>query len=504
MGTNYEKGMYKQLQETMARLEAIEEKTKKMEVEHKQEIWALKEAHRIEVAALKEEIRQKDAIIAKLTAENKELKEEIARLKSIINNDSNNSSNPPSGDQKPQKANEYNQREKSEKKQGGQIGHKGATLTKKKVEEILKKTKCRHIIHEMGDKKCPYISRYVLNIEITPVVEEYRIHADKNGKYRIPSEYRSEVSYGNRIKAMAVALYGIGVVSLNRIAEFLREITEQNIPITTGTVYRFCRDFSEKAKTEIEKIKTGLTNSEVLYTDATVMSNNGKQVYIRNISCDRYVLYRTMAQKSIDELKKVPVLKEYIGIMVHDHETALYRFGTTHAECNAHILRYLTKNSQDTGNSWSDEMKELLSELNRQKKEAVSIGQTQFDSEKLKQIDSKYDDILNKGFNTNRTTSPKWAKKEELSLLNRLKKYKTNHLLFLYDFAVNFDNNLSERDLRKCKNRQKMSGGFRTYDGMDIFCIILSVIETAKRANVSPYSQISAIFSNETRGVSKQ
>ena len=34
-----------------------------------------------------------------------------------------------------------------------------------------------------------------------------------------------------------------------------------------------------------------------------------------------------------------------------------------------------------------------------------------------------------------------------------------NHLLFLHDFRVPFDDNMSERDLRKVKNRQKMAGG---------------------------------------------
>ena len=36
------------------------------------------------------------------------------------------------------------------------------------------------------------------------------------------------------------------------------------------------------------------------------------------------------------------------------HETALYHFGTDHAECNVHIIRYLRKNTEETGNRWSD------------------------------------------------------------------------------------------------------------------------------------------------------
>ncbi len=44
-----------------------------------------------------------------------------------------------------------------------------------------------------------------------------------------------------------------------------------------------------------------------------------------------------------------------------------------------------------------------------------------------------------------------------------------NHLLFLRDFSVPFENNISERDLRKAKNRQKMSGGFRKESGHEMY-----------------------------------
>ena len=63
-------------------------------------------------------------------------------------------------------------------------------------------------------------------------------------------------------------------------------------------------------------------------------------------------------------------------------------------------------------------------------------------------------------------------------------KYMENHLLFLHDFEVPFDDNMSERDLRKAKNRQKIAGGFRKESGHEMYCNILTIIETLKRRNM--------------------
>ena len=64
----------------------------------------------------------------------------------------------------------------------------------------------------------------------------------------------------------------------------------------------------------------------------------------------------------------------------------------------------------------------------------------------------------------------------------------------MYDFKVPFDDNLSERDLRKAKNRQKMSGGFRKESGHEMYCTILSVIETLKRRNMEMIENIRKLF----------
>ena len=76
-----------------------------------------------------------------------------------------------------------------------------------------------------------------------------------------------------------------------------------------------------------------------------------------------------------------------------------------------------------------------------------------------------------------------------------MENYKENHLLFLHNFDVPFDDNMSERDLRKAKNRQKMTGGFRKHSGLDMYCKILTIIETARRKQTGIMAAIRNIFS---------
>ena len=82
-------------------------------------------------------------------------------------------------------------------------------------------------------------------------------------------------------------------------------------------------------------------------------------------------------------------------------------------------------------------------------------GAVCFTEEQLKKYSDRYDEILQKSWEEHKQTKGMYTRKEQKKLLNRLKKYKGNHLLFLYNFKVPFSYNISKRDFRKCKNRQK-------------------------------------------------
>ena len=187
-------------------------------------------------------------------------------------------------------------------------------------------------------------------------------------------------------------------------------------------------------------------------------------------------------------------MANYTGTFVNDHETAAYHFGNDNAECNVHLIRYLTMNTQESGNAWSRDMTELLLSMNTERNLLILNGEASFLEGEVSRFEAKYDEIGRNGREENKRTPGKYARQDEKALLNRLEKYKRNLMLFLHDFRIPFSNNISEKDLRKGKNRQKMSGGFRKQSGSEMYCIILSVIETCKRKGMPLFDNIIKIF----------
>jgi hypothetical protein len=448
MRRDYNKDLFRHLEETLAKCDALEKKLDDYKRKSEQEFDDFKRKSEQELDDCHAKIAELEAVIVLKDEQIAVLKADNERLKRIINSNSSNSSLPPSSDQKPSKpANTYNSRSKTGRKPGGQPGHKGCTLTQDQVETLLGSGECDHVVETFGGPDGEFVTRYVLDMRVRLVVRELRFYADADGASTLPPELNSVVTYGNTVKASGLALVYAGNVPLKRTCDILSILSGGYIRLSPGSLYKFSESLAEGLyERHIAGIEEKLMNSEVLCTDSTAVTVNGVQQYIRNQSTRDAVLYTPTVTKTLNEMERVGILKDYAGVCVHDHETAVYRFGTGHAECNAHILRYLRKNSEETGNSWSARMAELLLEMNSevQAHESRTIPELE-----LRTFSEEYD----------------------------------NHLLFASHPEVPFTNNMSERDLRKCKNRQKISGGFRKDAGKQIYCIVMSIIESCKRRN---------------------
>ena len=489
---NYNNQMFKQLQEVMKKCDGLSQEIKNIKEEHKKEIFELEVKHAKEINKLNVKIENLEIEKEKLKEENKILKNDNDRMKSILNKDSSNSSIPPSKDEK-QKKKKVNLREKSNKKTGGQKGHKGVTFTKQDVEELMKKENVKKETIEHGNPRGKYcITKYEIDTKTIVIVKEHKFYFNKRKEIKIPKEFVSDVHYGENFKTLCDIMIVEEVISLERIKEFVEILTGGLLKISEGSLVNWLKEKSNQCKSIIKKMKVKLKNTEILQTDLTETKVNNKKGYVRNYSNDKITVYVPSKDKKIHRVKRQWILDGYTGYIVQDHDTAIYNFGIKekHVECNVHLRRYLKNNTELTKHKWSQEMDKLILEIKRNKEEYLEIGINRFSEQELENYSKRYDEIIKEGLEENKESNSTYLGKEEKALLNRLKKYKTNHLIFAYNFKVPFDNNLSERDLRPIKTKKKVSGCHRSYRGLKNYCIIRSIISTCKKQGIDYFQEL--------------
>jgi regulator of replication initiation timing len=381
LGTDYRKGLFKQLQETIEQVEKLTA-----------EIREMKTVHQIEIANLKAENER-------LRKENTALKAENERLKAIINKDSSNSSKPPSTDGFKKI---HNSREQTGRKPGGQFGHKGKVpvLYKNPTEIInhkLEKCSCGGTVVYPAD----YQAKQFVDLEIKVCVTEHRSYTGYceccNEIIRNENPASNIITYGETLKAFVAMLSCEGLVSINRIKTMLFEITNGVINLSEGTIANWNKDLSGYLSSFIIEIKEKLLTQPVLRKDETGIRVNNSQHWLHVLCNELYTLYFSNKKRGKEADKEIGLLPIYGGVLVHDHLKGLYHFTCYHAECNAHILRYLKSAAETYNRVWAIAMIEFLVYVNNMVKEHKARNISAFDDTLIGEYHARYDEILERG-----------------------------------------------------------------------------------------------------------
>jgi hypothetical protein len=466
--------------------------------------------------------------ISLLTAENESLREErdkykqsleksdgeIKRLLSIVGKNSDNSHKPPStnGFRKI-----INLREESQRPSGGQRGHLGRRLLlPKNIDELVEKGVAEINVVDHTGGADEYINKWTLDIMVKVIITEHRF-PDKKA---LPKGMENEVTYGGNIKSMTVLLSNEGIIAEERLTNIFSELTEGAIKPSVATIESFLAQFVQKIPGELKAIEDDLLNEKVMNVDDTPMRCTQKPEYkpghkpdeepdlitskgttfdvtLRNYSNERSTIYTVNPKKDKEGLERDNILPRYTGILVHDHESKFYNYGTGHGTCGDHLMRDLKGLHELENVAWASRMRSFMKEMNDHKKRDIKKGINVCDNKILDEFDKRYDALLSDG-----ATEFVLLKENELGydglrkILNRLRNYKDCYLLFMRDYDVPFTNGLSERDLRPAKTKQKVSGCFRSWKGIVNYAKIRSFISTAKKRRINLFGAISDVFNN--------
>jgi len=394
------------------------------------------------------------------------------------------------------------------KKPGGQPGRKGNTLTQvedpDEVEDIL--IDRASLPDGRNYKNNGYTAKQVVNINISRHIIEYRAEIlidDFGNEYEaeFPNNITRPIQYGSSVKAKVTFSSVYQLIPYKRLQEQLAN--EYNIPISTGSIYNFNKEASNKLLQLgfASVAKKELANSKVAHADETSINVNGHKIWLHDLSNAKWTWLEPHNNRGIVAMNNIGIIPEFTGTLCHDHWKSYFTYKKCkHALCNAHHLRELRWSYEQNNQQWAKEMYVFLNSVN---KEVDDTGKGCLSKSRISVRIKEYREIIAKGEIECPAVEPAPGKKRKpkqgksRNLLVRFRDYEDNVLLFMKDPLVPFTNNQGERDLRMIKVHQKISGCFKTIETSTQYCIIRSYLSTCKKNYITATEALKLLFDDE-------
>jgi len=440
-----------------------------------------------------------------ICAENERLRVENKELIARLNQNSTNSSRPPSSNQfiKPKSL-----RVKTGRKPGGQPGHKGSTLHVRDNPDVTVEhtdNTCSHCGCDISAETAVlYKSRQVVDVKIMPVVTEHRATSKtcpccgKVTTAAFPHGVNHYIQYGDTLSSIIICLAKGNYVPYERLSKISKDIF--GIAVSSGTLVNIVHKCGKSLNDSMDYIKDQLKQALVVHFDETGNRVMGQNWWLHNASNKWFTYVRTHAKRGSAATDDIGILPYFKGTAIHDFWKPYFNYSNCkHALCNGHILRELNGITDNFSQAWPERMKKLLVDI----KQGVETAGGALTPPETKAYETSYDKILESGEKENLSIDAPYrrgkrgriAKSKACNLLGRMRDYKQDILRFRTDLEIPFDNNLAERDIRMSKLSQKISGGFRSYEGCQAFDNIRSYISTASKHDKSMFESIHAAVS---------
>jgi transposase len=433
----------------------------------------------------------------------------VTALEARLAKDSHNSSKPPASDGLTKRTKSL--RAPTGKKPGGQPGHPGATLRLADRPDALivhAPPTCRGCGASLaGVPACRQERRQFHELPpLRLVVTEHQAlakvcpHCRTLTAAAFPAVLSQPVQYGPGVKALAVYLQEYQLLPFARTHELLADLF--GCSLSEGTLSTALATAAARLAPVQAAIQAALVGAAVAHFDETGVRIGAQTQWLHHAGTQRLTCYAVHPQRGKAATEAIGILPAFTGTAVHDGWSAYASYPCEHALCNAHHLRELTFVAEQTQQPWASDLIALLLEIKQAVEVAQSAGESGLSAVGRAAFEGRYAALVEAGLAANPPPPPTGKRgrpkqSAAKNLLDRLDRQRDSVLAFMTNFAVPFDNNLAERDLRMVKVRQKISGCFRTPAGATAFCCLRGYISTLRKQGQHVLTALQTVFAGQ-------
>jgi transposase len=306
-----------------------------------------------------------------------------------------------------------------------------------------------------------------------------------------PHGINAPVQYGEVIQSWSVYFQHQQLIPEDRLQTLFQDLMGVNI--ATATLNRFIESIYSELEYFTEKTLLGVQNAPVKHLDETGFRIASKTQWLHVASTPSLTYYHVSP-------KRKSLLNNLKNVVIHDHWKPYYQLpDVLHGLCNQHHLRELKALIEYDKEAWASSMQRFLRLALRYRH---AYPAQLIPDNKLKRLIALYERIVEKGIVyhdslpmfSDKKSRGRRARRTGHNLALRLKHYRDDVLRFLTDPLVPFTNNQAERDIRMMKCKQKISGGFRTTKGAEIFSRIRGFISTSRKQGWNVFHSMTQVI----------
>jgi transposase len=426
----------------------------------------------------------KDALIVELWEEVQKLRKQLEKKPKKT---SKNSSLPP--------ARGFRADVKSEEKELGEqrtgsIGREGGgrQLSQNPAQTIKATIKsCAGCGKEISESKQTLMERYD-KIDIPPItpivtrIERYGCKCPECGQQQIaeaPVGMESGSPFGKRIAALVTTMRYSHGISYSRMQQMMSEVF--GLEISEGAIANILSRVKGQLKSEVENIHQALKSSGLVCSDETSARVNGKNQWewvFQNEQVCFHIIRPSRGGDVIAEVMGEHQPEVWVSDLFSAQKT---NPGTEWQVCLAHQLRDCQYGIDAGDEIFSGRMKKLLLR-------AIVLHRRWLDLAESTQY--QYRCRLRRDLETILALSP--TQEDGVRLQKRYLELRENLFLCLDDPTIPPTNNASEQALRWSVIFRKITNGFRSIWGRDLFAMVRSIVNTGHRQGLSAFESILA------------